>query len=102
VQAFPSGSGKWQISTQGGTRPCWRRDGREFYYMTPTGSLMAVDVKAGAEFQAGIPRLLFETGLRDINEQFDVSPDGQQFVMPAPVTGTAAEPITVILNWTPR
>jgi Tol biopolymer transport system component len=101
VQAFPSGSGKCQISTQGGTRPRWRRDGKELFYLTPAGSLMAVDVKAAAEFQLGIPHLLFETGLRDINQQFDVSRDGQQFVLPTPVTGAAAEPITVILNWTP-
>jgi Tol biopolymer transport system component len=99
VQPFPSGAGKWQISTQGGSRPRWRRDGKELYYMAASGALMAVDVKASAGFQVGIPHLLFETGLRDINQQFDVSPDGQQFVMPAPVTGAGAEPITVIVNW---
>jgi Tol biopolymer transport system component/tRNA A-37 threonylcarbamoyl transferase component Bud32 len=97
VQAFPSGAGKWQVSTQGGTRPHWRRDGKELFYLNLAGSLMATDIKSGADFQVGIPHLLFETGLRDINQQFDVSPDGQRFVLPTPVTG--AEPITVIVNW---
>ena len=39
VRGFPSGEGKWLISANGGTRPSWRRDGRELFYMSPEGML---------------------------------------------------------------
>jgi serine/threonine protein kinase/Tol biopolymer transport system component len=100
VQSFPSGSGRWQISTQGGSRPRWRADGRELYYLAPGGKLMAVDVKPGAAFNASPPKLLFETWIRGYLAEYDVSHDGQKFVMLAPEEGAAATPATLLLNWT--
>ena len=46
VRSFPSGEGKWLISTNGGTRPSWRRDGRELFYISPEGMLTAVEISA--------------------------------------------------------
>jgi hypothetical protein len=59
---------------------------------------MAVDVKAtGSSFEPGVPKLLFERrGARD----FDVSRDGQRFLIPVLVDEGSPEPITVVLNWT--
>ena len=46
VRAFPPSEGRWQISTGGGTRPRWRGDGRELYFLATDGQIMAVDVTA--------------------------------------------------------
>src|SRR5262245_42080692 len=56
VQPFPEPTGKWQVSTGGGTAPRWRADGRELYFIAPDGKLMAAPVAAsGLTFQAGTP-----------------------------------------------
>src|SRR5712692_3112352 len=47
VRDFPAGSHKWQVSNQGGLLPRWRHDGRELFYLTPDGTLMAVTVNPG-------------------------------------------------------
>jgi hypothetical protein len=60
---------------------------------------MAVEVKAGAGFEAGVPALLFETWITGILAHYDVSRDGRRFVMAAPEPGAAASPAVVILNW---
>jgi serine/threonine protein kinase len=44
IQPFPSGAGRWQVSTAGGTRPNWRKDGKEIYFFSPDQQIMAVDV----------------------------------------------------------
>ena len=56
VQTFPDGAGgRWQITSDGGVEPQWRRDGRELYFLAPDGKLMAVPVSAGTAFTAGRP-----------------------------------------------
>jgi len=49
------------VSRGGGTAPRWRSDGRELFYLAPDGKMMAVDVTAAREFQAGTPTPLFQT-----------------------------------------
>jgi Tol biopolymer transport system component len=61
VQAFPALGSKLRISTGGGCQPQWRRDGKELFYVAADRKLMAVDVKTGATFEAGVPKPLFET-----------------------------------------
>ncbi len=53
--------GKWLMSTAGGDKPRWSRDGKELYYIAPDRKLMAVPVKLGPPFQPGIAVPLFET-----------------------------------------
>jgi Tol biopolymer transport system component len=60
VQTFPASGGKWQISTNGGQQPWWRSDGKELYYLSADGKLMAVEVKPGGSFEASAPRALFD------------------------------------------
>ena len=64
VQPFPTGAGKWQVSTNEGWFPRWRRDARELFYMTQQsgGKMMAVDVRSnGSTFEAGSPKELFDS-----------------------------------------
>jgi len=57
VLAVSAGLGKWQISTDGGARPRWRRDGKVIFYVSPDWKQMAVDVSArGDESSAGLSK----------------------------------------------
>jgi hypothetical protein len=62
---------------------------------------MAVDVKAGATIETGVPKVLFQTPLvaSPLNDQYCVTTDGRRFLLGEPL-GAAAKPITVVLNWT--
>ena len=55
VQSFPTLTGKWQISTDGGTQPRWSRDGTELFYLAPDRKLMAVTVTTADTFERGPP-----------------------------------------------
>jgi len=98
VQTFPSPGGKSQISTGGGNRPVWRRDGRELFYIAADGKLMAVEVKLGSKLEAGAPKPLFDTRLG--NGPFDISPDGRRFLLANPSEDAGRTPMTVVVNWT--
>jgi len=101
VQSFPPAGGKWQVSTGGGAQPHWRRDGKELYFIAPDRKLMAVDVKLGATFEMGTPKPLFQTqvsGFASPN-RYDVSADGQRFLVNSSVQEQSRTPIVVILNW---
>jgi len=111
VQPFPTGSGKWQVSTNGGTFPRWRRDGRELFYMdrTSAGKMIAVDVNGTASvFVAGSPKELFDSGYLNLGHTapylpFAVSADGQRFLIPRgeglSTADAISSPIAVVLNW---
>jgi serine/threonine-protein kinase len=103
VQPYPGPGGKWQISTEGGTEPAWNRNGRELFYRSGN-KMMAVDVATQPTFAGGKPRVLFEGPYVPNPATFpnyDVSPDGQRFLMLKPVeqTETAPTQINVVLNW---
>ncbi len=102
VQAFPGPGGKYQVSTQGGQDPQWRRDGKEILYLSPEGDMMSVDVIAGTDFQAGIPRKLFRAGPSGGNPAgrgWALSADGQRFLFRKPIQSGFVPTITVVLNW---
>jgi Tol biopolymer transport system component len=99
VAPFPGPGGKWQVSSGGGTSPRWRHDGREIFYLAPDNRLMAVEVAAhGSSFQIGTVRTLFEARPYGVFGRFDVTADGQRFIMPFE-PGTAASAITLVVNW---
>jgi Tol biopolymer transport system component len=95
---------RWLISSGGGALPRWRGDFSEIFYMTPGGRMMAVGVHpAGADFQFEPAHMLFQT--RPIPETwnlYDVSPDGQRFLLNLPLEWSSAAPITVVTNWTEK
>jgi len=106
VKPYPGPGGKWQISTEGGTEPKWNRNGRELFYRSGN-KMMVVEISADPGFTAARPRQLFEghylvNGPRAAGANYDVSPDGQRFLMLKPVEEQQAAPtqINVVLNWT--
>ena len=105
VRTFPDATGKWEISTDGGTEPMWRADGKELFYVTE-GKLMSVKVSTGPKgFQASAPKALFEhprlpTSIA-LRNRYVVTKDGQRFlfvVQPEPL----AEGFNVVTNWMPQ
>jgi serine/threonine-protein kinase len=113
VRPFPAvDSGRWQVSTGGGSRPMWARSGRELFYAVanPDGtglSMMSVPVQGGATFVAGAPQRLFEgrfvATTTTPGRTFDVSADGQRFLMIRDTSddiAVAAGPSLIfVLNW---
>jgi serine/threonine protein kinase len=103
VVPFPGPGGKWQISTSGGRAAVWTRGGRELVYEAPGSEIMAVEVSTAPTFRAGIPRALFKTRLKaPPGRQFDITPDGERFLVNLTPGEQASEPITVVQNWAAR
>jgi Tol biopolymer transport system component len=105
VASFPGPGGQWQVSSAGGSEPRWRRDGKELFYLAPDGKLMVVEVKRGPTFEAGAAKPLFQTRRREPVSftdlfRYDVSADGQRFLVNTDVGEVTSSPLTVILNWT--
>ena len=103
VQTFPASGGKWIVSTNGGVQPRWRRDGKELFFMAPDRKMMAVDVKLeGSVFEAGVPKVLFQTNVVSYpnpRNAYDVSADGQRFVIITPPEQNTLTAINVVTNW---
>jgi len=92
-----SARGSVLVSRGGGSAPRWRGDGRELFYLSPTGKMIAVDVAADREFHAGTPTTLFQTPAGTVVG--DVTGDGRRFLLVTPA-GPSASVFTVVLNWT--
>ena len=105
VAPFPGGNGKWQVSSGGGQEPRWRKDGKELFFLSRDSKMMAVPVSTGASFASGSPVALFQTHRRQpISSQdvysYDVSADGQRFLIATQVDESSVAPLSVFLNWT--
>ena len=106
VVPFPDRSGKWQVSTAGGDWPRWSGDGKELFYLAPDNTLTsaAVSVK-GAALDVGNVQPLFEVRPRpisfagDIGYGYDVSADGQRFLVNTLLEEASVDPITLLVNW---
>jgi Tol biopolymer transport system component len=105
VQAFAAGGERLRISTTGGVQARWRADGRELFYLTHQGQLMAVPMAPGNDgrsLRPGAPGPLFEASVGATQgialHSYLVAPDGQRFLLDAVVEQPAA-PIALILNW---
>jgi serine/threonine-protein kinase len=112
VQPFPALDRQVQVSVEIGSRGAvWRGDGRELYYVeTSSGDgslkvkLMAVPIVTSPSFSAGTPRVLFEGPFRSDGpfRGYDVTPDGQRFIMVQEVAVPPARVSQMVLvqNWT--
>jgi eukaryotic-like serine/threonine-protein kinase len=112
VRPFPNvEAGRRQISTEGGTRPAWSRKGDELFYLNGNDQLSAVIFQAsGATFMAGKPARVLNgkyvagstTRGYDLRS-YDVSADGQRFLMLKETTGASSSAplptMTVVVNW---
>ena len=105
VRSFPVSGDALQVSTQGGTLPKWRADGKELYYLgADRDKIIAVGVRVLAgRFELDTPRELFTTVTMPAflpNVPYDVTPDGRRFLVFQPSTHIQGPaPLTVALNW---
>jgi eukaryotic-like serine/threonine-protein kinase len=102
VQTFPPSDHAWQVSTDGGSEPGWRRDGHEIYYLSEDRKLMAVSIGGGTTF--GVPKPLFQTrvpaGVSSLRQNYVPSIDGRRFLVNTPTGDPPSNPITIVMNWT--
>ncbi len=103
VSSFPGAVGKWQVSRGGGTEPRWRGDGKEMFYLSPSGMLMAVPVNGATTFATGQPAPLFQIqGRAPISSTdiftYDVTKDGKRFLVNRYVKPEHVPPLTILLN----
>ena len=106
VQAFPGArdapGGRWQISRDGAQDVRWRRDGKELFFQSLDGKIMAATLTLGSQgVVAETPRVLFPaTYSVGTLREFDASADGQKFALILDDrTETMANRLTVISNW---
>jgi Tol biopolymer transport system component len=102
VEPFRREGERVRVSTEGGGQPRWRGDGKELFYVSPAGQLMAVDVRAtGDRIDIGLPVALFSGVIADpTTDHYSATADGQRFLVPVPVGGNARMRIHVVTNWT--
>ena len=103
IEAIPRNGTRVQVSTAGGSQPRWRHDGRELFYVSDDGTMMAATIQmAGASIEAGPPVVLFEgaPATRQNSFQYQPTADGQGFL--AIVDAGITPRLTVVLNWRAR
>ena len=100
VRRFPAGTGKWQVSTHGARQPRWSRDGSEIFYVEGD-TLIAVKVATNRGFSVEASERLFRSDYFQNSDShvYDVSADGQRFVIPDAAQGSEPPRIRVVLNW---
>ncbi len=96
--AFLLGGG-WPVSQTGGTRPRWRFDGKEIFFLSPDNQLMAAEVDTeGPTAVIQSPRALFQTRANREGFAYDVFPDGERFIINS-ADGGEGEAITLVTHW---
>jgi serine/threonine-protein kinase len=110
IEPFPPTGAKYQVSEGGGRAPVWSRDGKQLiYHATTTNRLVVVDVRSGPGLTFGAPAPIPLDGTIHplAQRNYDVTPDGSQFVVVLPVETTPSEPtrpaatqFNIVLNWT--
>ena len=104
VRPFPDvNAGRWQISSGGGRKALWNRNGRELFFVSSAGAMMAVPIEATASFSSRAPARLFEGnyyfgGASSLGRTYDVSRDGQRFLM-IKQDAARATSLSIVLNW---
>ena len=107
VRPFPNvNTGRWQISTGGGTKPVWAHSGRELFYLDGRSALTTVSTQTTPSFSVGNPTKLFDARYLSAVQarSYDVARDDQRFLM---IKDTAADQtststpasMVVVLNW---
>jgi Tol biopolymer transport system component len=104
--AVSAEEGKWMISKGGGTGPRWKGDGKELYYRSPDGTVMAAVISPGRGFQVRTINPLFQASVTSLKLfgsyvyfYWDAMRDGSRFLIPTPVAENPPSPFTVVLNW---
>jgi dipeptidyl aminopeptidase/acylaminoacyl peptidase len=108
VQSFPVPGAKARVSSNGGRTPLWRPDGRGVFFLGADGSLFEADLRLGSGavgVATAATRRLFtvpgEPFATKHRRSFDVSADGQRFLVNLVVPDQMPRGLTVIVNGTP-
>jgi hypothetical protein len=105
VTHFPDAARRYRVSTNGGANPRWRSDGKElFYFSLPQNSMMAVNVDEKAEeaISFGTPHALFRLPYSPeaiLGSGFDVTADGQRFLITEANSPPGTVPLALVTNW---
>jgi Tol biopolymer transport system component len=103
VQSFPNGEQRVQVSSQGGSEPRWRGDGRELFFLRADRMMMAAPLMRGPEFKAAEPTPLFKTRVPVLANayrwHYDVSADGERFLVNTAPESIPPPAIHVVLDW---
>jgi eukaryotic-like serine/threonine-protein kinase len=104
IGAFPASDIRAKVSIDGGIEPRWRSDGKELFYLSPDGTIMAVPISASTVISTGAPHALFKPRLnlnldRGWNPHYVPARDGQRFLINV-VEKAAQSRVTVVLNAT--
>ena len=101
VMSLEPGGAKSQLSSDNGTSPRWRKDGKEIFYLNGDRMMMSVPVTgSGDRFQASAPAPLFRVETQVSNGSvYDVTADGQRFIVNAPTPSKVPPHLVVIVNW---
>ena len=101
VRPFPEDTGKWQVSSNGGNYPRWGKDGGELFYVSGD-KLISVPVTLDPNFSARSPDSLFQDRFLSSGifaSVYDVSADGQSFLVRELIEGAQEPVIRVVQNW---
>ena len=100
VTSFPNPTGKWQISLAGGTRPRWGAKDTELYYVDESDRIMVAQVDgSGPSLTVGEVTPLFEARGFRTGSFYDVSMNGQRFLVNLLPRSTEQVPLKLVLNW---
>jgi serine/threonine-protein kinase len=103
VRPFPNvDDGRWQVSTAGASEPVWAPSGRELFYKNTADEMMSSEVQTNPSFMVGQQRVLFSASdyySYAFHPQYDVTPDGEQFVMVRFRSVGEAGSLVVVENW---
>jgi Tol biopolymer transport system component len=102
VRPFPRvNDGRWQISTGGGSRSVWNRNGKELLYVGPSGMLMSVPVETANDFSFETPSPILDLSAAALDQlrHYDISPDGKRFLIIKNDVQQESARINVVLNW---
>jgi len=100
VASLSAPANRRQVSIGGGAQPAWRNDGKELFYLTQEGKLMAVELKPGSPLQADAPKPLFQSNATGsyVGEVYAPSAGGRRFLFAEPENRDAGN-INVVVNW---
>jgi dipeptidyl aminopeptidase/acylaminoacyl peptidase len=103
VQSFPNGEQRVQVSSEGGSEPQWREDGRELFFLRTDRMMMAVPVLLQPTFHPGEPAPLFQTHVPILANayrwHYAVSADGERFLVNTAPASVRTPAIHVVLDW---
>jgi eukaryotic-like serine/threonine-protein kinase len=97
VSRFPELQGKTAVSSGGGARPLWRRDGKELFYVAAGGRVIAVTAsEENGAFRAASSVELFRATL--YADAYAPDQAGQRFLIARPVAAADVVPLEILTN----